>query len=91
VTVYRFRAPPQFWRSYRKLTSSQQASAQRAWLIFKENPFDPRLRTHKIARLSARFGRTIYSVWIEADLRSVFYIDGSDCISVDIGTHDIYR
>ena len=89
--AYRYRATPQFWRSYAKLTELQQASARRAWLIFKENPFDPRLRTHKIASLSARFGCTIHSVWIEGDLRAVFYLDGSDCISVDIGTHAIYR
>jgi hypothetical protein len=89
--AYRYRATLQFWRSYAKLTESQQASARRVWLIFKENPFDPRLRTHKIASLSARFGRTIHSVWIEGNLRAVFYLDGSDCISVDIGTHAIYR
>ena len=89
--AYRYRATPQFWRSYAKLNEHQQTSARRAWLIFKENPFDPRLRTHKIASLSARFGCTIHSVWIEGDLRAVFYLDGSDCISVDIGTHAIYR
>jgi hypothetical protein len=89
--AYRYRATPQFWRSYGKLTECQQASARRVWPIFKENPFDPRLRTHKIASLSARFGCTIHSVWIEGNLRAVFYLDGSDCISVDIGTHAIYR
>ena len=89
--AYRYRATPQFWRSCARLTESQQASARRVLLIFKENPFDPRLRTHNVASLSARFGRTIYSVWIEGNLRTVFYLEGSDCISVDIGTHAIYR
>lgn len=87
----RYRATPQFWRSYRKLTATQQASARKAWPIFKADPFDPRLRTHRIASLSARAGRTIHSVWIEGDLRAVFYQDGEDIVSVDIGTHDIYR
>jgi hypothetical protein len=58
---------------------------------FKENPFDPRLRTHKIHRLSARYGRTIYAVDIENDLRAVFFIEGDSVITVDIGTHDIYK
>lgn len=89
--TYRYRATPQFWRSYEKLSQSQKDSAWRAWLVFKANPFDPRLRTHKIASLSARYGRTIYSTWVESDLRSVFFLDGSDCVSVDIGTHAIYR
>jgi hypothetical protein len=32
-----------------------------AWKIFKKDPFDARLGTHKIHRLSAHYGRTIYS------------------------------
>lgn len=62
-----------------------------AFAIFKINPFDPRLRTHKIHSLSAQFGKTIHFVWIEADLRSVFYLDGENVVSVDIGNHSIYR
>ncbi len=87
----RYLATPQFWRSYRKLSESQRESAEAAWTVFKANPFDPRLRTHRIASLSARFGHTIHSVWIEGDLRAVFYLDGADVVSVDIGTHAIYR
>lgn len=89
--AYSYKATRQFWRSYGKLSSSQQASAKKTWLIFKSDPFDARLRTHRIASLSARSGRTIYSVWIEPDLRAVFYMDGASCISIDIGTHSIYR
>jgi hypothetical protein len=91
VTQYRFLATPQFWRSYNKLSKEQRESSALAWKIFKENPFDARLRTHCIHSLSARFGRTIHSVYIEGDLRAVFYQDGADIVSVDIGTHSIYR
>ena len=66
-------------------------SARDAWKISQANPYDPRLRTHRIASLSARFGRTIHSVCIEGDLRAVFYQDGADIVSVDIGSHSIYR
>jgi hypothetical protein len=89
--IRRYLATPQFWRSYGRLTESQRAAAERTWRIFKEDPFDPRLRTHRIASLSARSGRTIHAVWIESDLRAVFYLDGTDVVSVDIGTHAIYR
>ena len=88
---YRFLATPQFWRSYNKLTDAQRKAAELTWPIFKINPFDPRLRIHRIHSLSARFGRTIQSVYIEADLRAVFYQDGADSVSADIGTHAIYR
>ena len=73
------------------LSSPQKESTRRAWEIFKGDPFDPRLRTHRIHRLSAHYGRTIYAVEIEADLRAVFYIDGDRVITVGIGTHDIYK
>ena len=62
-----------------------------AFKIFKENPFDPRLRPHKIHKLSALYGKTIHAVDIEANLRAAFYIEGNTVWSVDVGTHDIYR
>jgi mRNA-degrading endonuclease YafQ of YafQ-DinJ toxin-antitoxin module len=88
---YRFKPTQRFWESFYALSPNQKESTRRAWTIFKENPFDPRLRSHKIHRLSARFGRTIYAAEIEANLRAVFYIDSDIVITVDIGSHDIYR
>ncbi|MGD0651021.1 MAG: hypothetical protein ABSA97_07760 [Verrucomicrobiia bacterium] len=41
--------------------------------------------------MSARFGRSIYAVDIESDLRVVFYVEGDLVVTVDIGTHDLYR
>jgi mRNA-degrading endonuclease YafQ of YafQ-DinJ toxin-antitoxin module len=66
-------------------------SAKEAFALFKQNPFDPRLRTHKIHHLSALYKKTIYAVRIEDDLRSIFYVDGENIVSLDIGTHAIYR
>ena len=88
---YRFKPTNRFWESFYDLTSGQKDSTRRAWKIFKQNPFDPRLRTHKIHRLSAEYGQTIYAVDIEGDLRAVFYIEGNLVVTVDIGTHDIYK
>lgn len=88
---YRFKPTQRFWESFYALSADQKESTRRAWKIFKENPFDPRLRSHKIHRLSARFGRTIYAAEIEADLRTVFYVEADLVVTVDIGSHDIYR
>jgi len=88
---YRFKPTETFWRSFYGLSSSQKDSTRRAWKIFKENPFDARLRTHKIHRLSAHYDRTIYAVDIEGDLRVVFYIEANCVVTVDIGTHAIYK
>jgi hypothetical protein len=88
---YRFRAAEPFWTSFYRLPPAQKEAARRAWRIFKENPFDPRLRPHKIHRLSALYSRTIYAIDIEADLRSVFYVEGDLIVSLDIGDHAIYK
>ena len=88
---YRYRAVEKFWTSFYRLNPAQKESTRKAWKIFKEDPFDPRLRTHKIQRLSAAYGRTIYAVEIEGDLRSTFYQDGDTIVSLVVGTHDIYK
>ena len=73
------------------MSPEQKESARKAWNVFKEDPFDPRLRTHKIQHLSAQYGRTIYAVEIEGDLRSTFSLDGETVVSLIVGTHDIYK
>jgi hypothetical protein len=65
--------------------------AHEAFLIFKQNPFDSRLSSHKIQKLSARYGRVIYAAEIEADLRVVFHIERNTVVTVDIGSRDLYR
>ena len=88
---YRFRSAKSFRRALAGLNPKQKQAAKAAFRIFKQNPFDPRLRTHKIHKLSAAHGKTVYAVWIESDLRAVFYLEGNTVWSVDIGTHAIYR
>lgn len=88
---YRFRTAKSFRRALAKLAPNQRQAAAVAFAIFKQNPFDPRLRPHKIHKLSAAYGTTVHSVCIEGDLRAVFYIEGNTVWSVDIGTHAIYR
>ena len=88
---YRYEATQRFWEKLKALPPKQRESIDRAWKIFKENPFDPRLRSHKIHRLSSQYGYTIYAAVIEGDLRVIFCIDGDRVVSMDIGSHDVYR
>ncbi len=88
---YRFRATRAFWRSFEKLPAQQQSRARKTFAIFKQNPFDPRVRSHKIQKLSVRYAQAIYAAEIEADLRVVFYIESNTVVTVDIGSHDLYR
>ena len=87
---YTYKASEEFWKTFYLLSASQKASVRYAWEIFKEDPFDPRLKTHKVFALSGRAGRAIHSVWIEDDLRAVFFIKGNTVFTVDIGSHRIY-
>lgn len=86
-----FKATEAFWQAFHALPPEQKESVRQAWAIFKVNPFDSRLGTHKIHRLSARHRTTVYSVVIEADLRAVFVVRGDTIVTLDLGTHDIYR
>ena len=88
---YRYRATESFWKHFYRLNVTQKESARQAWKIFRENPFDPRLRTHKIQKLSSLYGKVIYAVDIEGDLRAAFFIENDLIVTVDIGTHDIYK
>jgi hypothetical protein len=91
LRAYRYVAQPQFWHNFNKLPPEQWDSIRRVWRIFKLNPFDGRLRTHKIHTLSAIFGRTVYAVVVEGDLRITFYLDGDTVVTTNVGTHSIYR
>ena len=88
---YRYRAIEPFWKHFYRLNETQKDAARKSWKIFRENPFDPCLRIHKIHKLSSVYDRTISAVEIEGELRATFYIDGDWVASVDIGTHDIYK
>ena len=69
----RFRATRAFWRSFGKLPAQQQRRAREAFLIFKQNPFDSRLGSHKSKSFLLAMS---YVAGIEANLRVVFYIEG---------------
>ena len=86
-----FRRTPQFRKAFDALRPEDQSAARDAFKIFKANPFDPRLRPHKINRLSALRRTTIWSITIKGDLRAVFSMNGNTIISEDIGSHDIYK
>jgi len=53
--------------------------------IFQKEPFDPRLKTH---RLSGQL-EGLWSFSVDYDLRVVFsFVEPSQALFVDIGTHD---
>ena len=89
--MYTYTASETFWTAFYALSSEQKKSVRQKWEILKVDPFDPRLGTHRINRLSSLHKATVYSVRIEGDLRAVFKIVGSQVHTIDLGTHDIYK
>jgi hypothetical protein len=88
---YVFKASETFWKKFYALPESQKTSVREKWRVFKVDPFDPALGTHKIHRLSGIATQTIYSVVIEGNLRVLFKIDGGTIYSFDLGTHSVYQ
>ncbi len=86
-----FKATETFWRKFYALPPAQKQLAREKWEIFKVDPFDPRLGTHKINSLSARMKETVWSVVIDYDMRAVFVIDDDVVTTIDLGSHAIYR
>jgi len=79
---------PHFLKSFQKLPRSIQAQAKKKDEWFRQNPFDPRLRTHKLKGELA--GVWAYS--INREYRALFrFLNGDEVLYYDIGTHDIYK
>jgi addiction module RelE/StbE family toxin len=79
---------PHFLRAFQKLPRPIQSLAKKKDEWFRNNPFDTRLRTHKLKGELA--GVWAYSV--NRDYRVLFrFLNGDEVIYYDVGTHDIYR
>ena len=77
-----------FLKSLRKLPNRIIESAEEKEIIFKEDPFDARLNTHK---LSGR-DKGCSAFWINDSYRIKFiFLSKGEILFLDIGTHAIYK
>jgi hypothetical protein len=88
---YVFKRTPKFKKMFDDLSIDDQKLAREKFKIFKANPFDPSLNTHKINRLTSIMGTTVRAVEIKGNLRAVFTKKDNIITSFGIGTHDIYK
>jgi mRNA-degrading endonuclease YafQ of YafQ-DinJ toxin-antitoxin module len=76
-----------FKRAFRKRVQGTASLEARFWervTIFQNNPFDLRLKTHK---LSGQL-KDLWSFSVEYDVRVIFsFIDDKKAVFIDIGTH----
>ncbi len=79
---------PHFLRSFQKLPRSIQTLTKKKDDWFRNDPFDTRLRTHKLK--GELTGVWAYSV--NQEYRVLFrFLNGKEVVYYDIGTHNIYR
>lgn len=77
-----------FIRAYQTLPQPIQAKAKQKEQTFKANPFDPRLKTHKLKGKLEGY----WSFSITYQYRILFrFINHQTVLYHDIGTHDVYR
>lgn len=77
-----------FEREYRKLSKQIKNLAEKKEKIFRQDPFDPRLKTHKLTGKLREF----WSFSIDESLRIIFEFANEKTIWFhSVGTHEIYR
>lgn len=82
------RPTSKFRKSYKKLPSRVKEAALEKEKIFRQNPFDSRLDTHK---LHGRY-KDYWAFTVIGQYRIMLAFAGKDIIDfINIGTHEIYK
>lgn len=77
-----------FSREYKKLSKKIRSLAEQRERIFRNNPFDARLKTHRLSGKLKKF----LSFSVDHKYRIVFSRAGKDTIRFhSIGTHRVYH
>ncbi len=79
---------PLFEKHYKKLAKNIKDKAKEREIIFRANPFDARLNTHKLHGEEKEF----WAFWINHSYRIKFvFLANGEVLFLDIGTHGIYK
>lgn len=77
-----------FAKEYRKLPQKIKTLAEEKETIFRKDPFDPKLKTHKLSGKLKQY----YSFSVDYQYRIIFEFAGKDIIWFhSVGTHGIYN
>ncbi|OHA20318.1 MAG: hypothetical protein A2836_03000 [Candidatus Taylorbacteria bacterium RIFCSPHIGHO2_01_FULL_45_63] len=78
---------PRFVREYKKLPFQIQRLVEKRTVLFRKNPFDSRLKTHKLHGDLEGF----HAFWIDYHNRIMFaFVNEQTVEFYSIGDHDIY-
>ena len=77
-----------FAKEYKRLPKKVKLLAEKKEVIFRKNPFEARLKTHK---LSGKL-KDYYSFSVDYQTRIIFEIRDKNTVwFYSVGTHEIYR
>ena len=79
---------PEFKRRYKRLSPEVQEKAEEKEKVFRKDPFDPQLKTHK---LHGRLGE-FWAFSIDHTYRIVFaFVESEGVRFYAIGDHSVYK
>ena len=79
---------PKFAREYRKLAESVKDAAEKKEQMFRQDPFDPRLKAHKLKGALRGF----WAFSVDYRHRIIFdFLNDHTVQFYSIGDHDIYE
>lgn len=80
---------PRFKKSFNRLPKTIREKAKEREKVFKNNPFDPRLETHKLGGKYKDF----WAFSIDKRYRIMFQFGASinEVTFINAGTHEIYK
>ena len=86
--MMRITVSPRFEKNYKSLPKRIKEKAKEQELVFRKNPFDPRLKTH---RLTGR-EKEAWAFSINYSYRIKFiFLTEDEVLFLDVGTHEIYK
>lgn len=87
MPIRRIRVTSKFKKLFRKLPKGIRNKAKEKEMLFRENPFDPRLDTHK---LHGKY-KEYWAFTVVGHYRIMFAFTGDSADFINIGTHEIYK
>lgn len=77
-----------FYKEYKRLSAEIKKQAEKQETIFRQNPFDPRLKTHRLIGNLKNF----WSFSIDYKTRIIFEFESENTVWFhSVGSHDIYK
>lgn len=88
MEVREIRVTGKFERQYKKLPEAVKRAAQDKEVIFRNNPFDVRLGTHKLHGKE----KEVWAFSVTHSYRIKFiFLTKDGVLFLEVGTHDIYQ